>query len=261
MLSQKVIEVFKSQGDTGSVQINKDAKSAVVERVREFLSTVLTNCEELVKSGKRKTYDLQMVVNASCQALRATKVDMSDFLSYVFATKVEAKNLYTSENLPAVGDMYKEVTTKNGKKMKRRKTLNTLQLTEIEDMFETTRKAARDANVFLSRSADYVALNILKTATAKVLQQKRKRIVESDIGTVGATLVSGSSSPLSGAVSAPNTPSPPPPEGIEADVASAVPTPPPPEPDVASAVPTPPPPEPDADKTGKPKKKRRKKNE
>lgn len=180
MLSSKVIDAFKASDKPNTVQVNKEAHQAVLDKVIEFLSLVLSNCETLAAVSRRKTYKLIDVVNASAQALRNTNVNVGAFLTTVLGAEIDEKQFYSKDDLKSTDGMYEIVDTGKGPQ-KRVNTLNTLRLARIEAMFATTQKAARDANVFLSRTADFVALTLLAEASRQARAEGKKRIVRMHI--------------------------------------------------------------------------------
>ena len=185
MLSTKVIAEFKLKDSPNNVQVDKEARQIVLDKVHAFLSVILANCETLKAVSRRKTYKLIDVVNASAQALRDTEVNVGAFLSTVLGTPVPNKAIYTKDDLTSTEGMYKLEHTEKGPQ-KRVKTLNTLRISRIESMFSTTQKAERHANVFLSRASDYVALEILMTASRNARSKGKKRIVKAYISAIGS---------------------------------------------------------------------------
>ena len=220
MLSSKVIDAFKASDQPNSVQVNKEAHQAVLNKVIEFLTVVLSNCETLAAVSRRKTYKLIDVVNASAQALRTTNVNVGTFLSTVLGAQMVDKQFYSKDDLQSTDGMYETVDTGKGPQ-KRVNTLNTLRLARIETMFATTQKAARDANVFLSRTADFVALTLLTEASRQARAEGKKRIVKTHITGFGNTT---DAPVVTDAMDVDAPPTPPP--NLADDVSDAVPEPP-----------------------------------
>lgn len=186
MLSAKLIDQFKSLPEGEGIQVNKDARLAVVERTMLFLEQVRANCETLATVSKRKTIKLIDAVNGVAQALQAAHLPAADVLSAALGVPVEERAVYLKEHIPDVSSsMYEIVETGKGPQ-RRVSSHNTVKLSQIEQLLATTQKAARDANVFVSRVADAVALNMLKGAAQRARSLKKKRIVPEYLGTVAA---------------------------------------------------------------------------
>ena len=141
MLSSKLIAYFKSLPEGAGLQIDKDARSTVVNETTVFLEQVLSNCQTLAQVSKRKTYKLIDTVNAVAQALQSIGLPAAPILSAALASPIDERAVYLKEHLPETKLMYETIETAKGSQC-RVKSLNTVKLSAVESLFSTTQKAA-----------------------------------------------------------------------------------------------------------------------
>lgn len=204
-LSANLMKVFRENNKT---RIKKEARELIREQVLWFEREVERQCSITAEIVQRKTYTLPDVVNATVKVWRAVfpGSDALAAIQKVFLTGVEGDAPFKKDELPATDRMYATTTLASGATKTRVISLNTLQLGEVTAIFKTVRAAAKDANSFMARVADEVALELLARSLQACTAAKAKQVTEEHVRSVAGDPAAAA------APAVVDLPSPPPPD-------------------------------------------------
>jgi hypothetical protein len=181
LLSKKVLDEFK-RINKSDLQVEKDTRITLREQAVLFGLSIQLASRSAMEKAKRKAYKLTDVVNGFVTVLQASAPteNASEWVNAIFKTSVAVKPAGEKpvgyQDATFTDQVLSGLFSKDEQNVIHIDHLNTLRISEVENMLKTPRKASRITNAFLAKAIDKYVFYQLTQAEKAATADKKKRI-------------------------------------------------------------------------------------